>query len=356
MINKWLYLILCVIIFIIPNTVFAGDFSYRGEIGVSAGGVASFIEIDNEDSESRVTNTLLQFTLRGRLEAEYEFNSDLSAFLVLDPSVSTDGTSEELTTDEGLTELYALYRLGEVDITAGLERLPLETARLNVPFSIATKEEQNPGNDPKGFFKGIWGARAAWYPGDYRLRSAIYYKNERLNSVVSIRRNFGEFELEVHGVYSENFSFGLSGSGLIGDIVVYGESWLLVNAPQANNPTEDETTVRAALGATSYWGDALWTIEGAYIPAAIPIPIPGIISSKPFPQLAGQMQIPFGEDQLNSITLTSRLGLPDEGIVGAVGFDLNFPEDDVSTRVSFNNYFTDKALIISLSLDVTGFF
>ncbi len=339
-------LLCCVALLAFPKA-FAGEFAYRGEFGVSANFIDSFIEIEENGNKTRTHNTQFQLALRGHLEAEYEFNNDLSTFLVLDPTVSTDGITDKLTFEEGLTEIYVLYRLDEVDITAGLERLPLETARLNVPFSIATQEEQNPQNDPKGFFKGIWGARAAWYPGDYRIRPALYYKNERLNSVISIRRNFDEFEVEAHGVYSENFSFGLSGSGLIDDIVVYGESWLLLNVPKASNPAEDETTVRATLGATSYWGDALWTVEGAYMPS--------IASIEPHPQLAGQIQVPFG-DELDAITVTSRLGFLEEGVVGSIGFDLVFPKDDVSTTVRFNSQLSNRVIVISVGLDVIGFF
>lgn len=382
MINKLYIALHCCLILAFSQT-FAGEFSYRGEIGINLNGTTSFIQVSTEgQNNARTQNTHLVFGLRTHIEAEYMFNSDLSAFLVLDPSVSTDGVNKDLTFDEGLTELYALYRLGEIDITAGLERLPLETARLNAPFSLATKEEQNPANDPKGFFKGVWGVRAAWYPGDYRFRGGLYskkecvhdiiYKGENfvedcLNAVVSVRRNFGEFELEVHGVYSDNFNFGLGGSGLIGDIVIYGESWLLLNAPRSITPKQinllavnksktgatNETAIRAVLGATGYWEDVLWTSEVAYLPS--PIPIPGINSSRPFFQLAGQVQIPFGAE-LNNFTITSRLGLLENDIAGLISVDLNLPTDDVNTTVSLNSQLTSKLIAISFGIDIAGFF
>ena len=102
--------------------------SYRGEIEVA--GDLSFA------SANRTLNEFVGLNLRGHLEADYTVKP-LDFRLVLDPTVRvTSAGLESALVEPGLTEAFALYRLDKVDFSAGLERLPLETARLSVPFRL----------------------------------------------------------------------------------------------------------------------------------------------------------------------------------------------------------------------------
>jgi hypothetical protein len=203
------------------------------------------------------------------LEARYDLGP-LRLQLVLDPGVSF---SRSVTTDAGLTELYALYREGELDFSAGLERLPLEVARLTLPYSLEPV-------GPLGHRRGRWGLRLSWNPEATRLRLAVLEEAGQLVPVLSLRREFGGFELEAHALYRAKAVLGLGGSGTVAGVVVYGEGWLLFNPSEA----------RYALGLSGSLGEGVWTLEGGY--ASLPLLLP----LGPF--LAGQWAVPLGEEAL----------------------------------------------------------
>ena len=124
---------------------------------------------------------------------------------------------------------------------------------------------------------------------------------------MSVRREFDSFDLEAHLLYLNGFAAGLGGSGLVGDIVVYGEAWLLAN------PWDG----RGALGASGFWGDLLWTLEAAY--AADPLDTATeteldfeetlLNLANPYPQLLGQLSLPVGD--AGNLDLNVSLGLVD---------------------------------------------
>ncbi|MCS7068730.1 MAG: hypothetical protein RMK51_04250 [Meiothermus sp.] len=205
--------------------------------------------------------------LGARLEARYDL-SPLRFQLVLDPGVSF---SRSVTPDAGLTELYALYREGELDVSAGLERLPLEVARLALPYSLEPVS-------PLGNRQGRWGGRVSWNPEATRLRLAVLEAGGRLVPALSLRREFGEFELEAHALYPARPVVGLGGSGTVAGLVVYGEGWLLLNPSEA----------RYALGLSGSLGEGWWTLEGGY---ATTLPL---LPASHF--LAGQWTLPLGEE------------------------------------------------------------
>lgn len=201
------------------------------------------------------------------LEARYDL-SPLRFQLMLDPGVRF---SRSVTSDAGLTELYALYREDELDVSAGLERLPLEVARLVLPYSL----------EPVGSLgsrQGRWGVRVSWNPKATRLRLAVLEEAGRLVPVLSLRRELGEFELEAHALYPARPVLGLGGSGTLAGLVVYGEGWLLLNPWEA----------RYALGLSGSLGESLWTLEGGY---ASTLPL---FPARHF--LAGQWILPQGEE------------------------------------------------------------
>jgi hypothetical protein len=209
-------------------------------------------------------------TMSANFQARYNL-APVSFELVLDPQLSlADGSAQF---EAGLTEAFIRYRVGAADITVGLERLPLEYARLSRPYSL---EPIRASGQPQG----LLGARAAFFTGDWRVRPALFYRltDNQVGGALSVRRSFSQLELEAHLTYLERPGIGLGGSGLLGDTVLYGDLWLLFT------PTE----FRGALGASGFLGDSLWTLEAAYAPNPLVQP------ETPFPQLLGQLSIPQG--------------------------------------------------------------
>jgi len=207
------------------------------------------------------------WSLGAHLEARYNLNP-LRLNLVLDPGVNF---SRLVTADLGLTELYALYREGELDVSAGLERLPLEVARLSLPYSLESLS-------PLGNRQGRWGARVSWNPVETRVRLGVLEDAGRLIPILSLRREFSDFELEAHALYPARLVMGLGGSGTVAGLVVYGETWFLLNPLDA----------RYALGLSGSLAGSFWTLEGGY---ATTLPL---LPASHF--LAGQWLLPQGEE------------------------------------------------------------
>ncbi|HLE78147.1 MAG TPA: hypothetical protein VJA65_07050 [bacterium] len=203
----------------------------------------------------------------------------VSVHLTLDPGGLLDGSPRYV---RGLTEAYVSLRGNRSVVSAGIERIPLEYARLTLPFSLERV-------DPLGTRLGRLGARLLWYPDEMtRVRFAVLDIGGRLDPLVSIRREFASFEIEAHVLhYRGRTVTGLGGSGLVGDLVVHGEVWMF-HAPRE---------WRYALGVSGNLGDGIWTVEGGYASEAPGVP--------PRHQLAAQAAWPLSEDL--SITLTGRV-------------------------------------------------
>lgn len=182
--------------------------------------------------------------LGGNLQARYARDA-WSLNLTLNPAVQF---GPQVITDGGLIETYALYRLGDLDISVGFERIPLETARLSVPYSLEAVS-------PLGQRQGKLGARLTWNPENTRLRLAFLENPDGWFGLASFRREFTGFELEAYLLApSGRVVLGIGGSGTVQGLVVYGEAWGLFS------PTE----WRYALGLSGSLGDGLWTLEGGY--------------------------------------------------------------------------------------------
>ncbi len=318
--------------------------SYRGEIEVA--GDLSFA------STNQVLNELVGLSLRGHLEADYTLEP-LDFRLVLDPAVRvTSAGIDSAFIDPGLTEAFALYRLNNIDFSAGLERLPFQTARLSVPFRL---EPVNRLGQPLG----LLGVRANVYLEDWRVRPALLYRtqDDRLGGVLSVRREFDAFDLEAHVLYLDGFAAGLGGSGLVGNVVVYGEAWLLA----------DPWDLRGALGASGFAGDLLWTAELAYAadalettPRATDSDPPTLLNpAKAYPQLSGQSSLPVGD--VGSLELNTRLGLRD-GVSGGSSAQAStslfylYTESDYQLAVGPTFNHTELATVYGLRFGVTAFF
>jgi hypothetical protein len=229
--------------------------------------------------------------LRALVHVEERFARGATAFaLTLDPGVLLDlnglgGTAWAW----GVTEAYVQHRRGPLDLRVGIERLPLETARLMIPLSVEDV-------DVLGTRLGRAGLRVLWHPDSAtRLRAALLENAGSLYPALSLRRQFASFELEAHalGLPSGRTAVGVGGSGLVGTLVVYGEVWSLTGPPET----------RYAVGISGSIRDGLWMIEAGNAAAAAVArlsPDPGVS-----PQLAGQLSYRVSDEV--SITGTGRV-------------------------------------------------
>lgn len=236
------------------------------------------------------------WTLAAHLEADYAL--ELSDFppvainLVLDPSVRV---SEEIAAEPGPTEAYARLSEGAFDVSAGIERLPLEYARLSLPFSVERTLRQ-------GVRQGVPGARVLWYPGNYRLRAALLYQDTP-TPLISVKRAFGDFELEGFALYYDQAVFGAGGSGLVGDLVIYGEGWLLTA------PMDARGALSQATWATRYglWRDPMrFPTRNCRLPKAT-----FLLSSTLFRSFWGRSRCRRGTVWASSFWLASAFRKPD---------------------------------------------
>ncbi len=213
---------------------------------------------------------VLQWIASAHLDMRLSYDASALVF-TLDPGVLVGATTQYAW---GLTEAYWERRRPQLDLRFGVERIPLETARLTLPFSIEPV-------DILGTRLGRLGARLLWYPDQAtRVRLALLEDGGRLLPAVSVRREFTSFEIEGHALAFGlgRTAYGMGASGLLGDLVVYGELWRLTAPSEA----------RYAAGLSGGIKDGLWTLEAGY--AAV---LPGAL---PRLQLAGQVLRRFGED------------------------------------------------------------
>jgi hypothetical protein len=217
----------------------------------------------------------------GAVHFDMRLSYDTSALVLrLDPGIVAGSIPQS---SWGLTEAYLEWRRPRFDLRVGVERIPLETARLTVPFSIEPQ-------DALATRQGRLGARLNWYPDQAtRVRLALLEDGGSLQPGVSLRRAFASFEVEAHAlVFGEGrTALGAGASGLVGNLVAYGEVWTL------SAPSE----TRYAAGISGSITDGLWTVEAAYgqaLSGALarlqPVAAPARL------QVAGQVSRRFGED------------------------------------------------------------
>ncbi len=292
--------------------------NYRGELEVAEDATVIL------DSDEQVG-----WTVAAHVEADYRLEP-VTFNLELDPSLRF---SEEVTAEPGLTELYAATSLGDVELSAGRERLALEYGRITLPFVV---EEIN----ERGVRLGVPGVRATWFPENYRVRGALFYRDTVI-PLINVRRTFGAFELEATALYEHGFVAGLGGSGSLGDLVVYGEGWLFT----------DPVNARAALGVTGYLGDRLWTVEGAYAPLEPDALAPDLGSAAP--RLAGQITVLQNEDR--GLELDARVGFPKTG--AQVNPTLSYTASgDQELTASLGGRFSEAATVLTFNLSLRAFF
>ncbi len=271
------------------------------------------------------------WTLAAHLEADYELEP-LTFSLQLDPSLRV---SDPVTAELGLTEAYVAAPVGDIELSAGVERLPLEYARLTLPFNVERVNR-------RGVRLGVPGVRAVLYADPYRVRGALFYEDV-LTPLVSVRRSFGEFELEATALYRDGFVAGVGGSGAVGDLVVYGEGWFLT----------DSADVRGAFGVTGFLGSRLWTVEAAYAPLITEAFERGEDLLPAAPRLAGQMALFQDED--SSLELDARVGFPDTGVQVVPTLSYTALGDQELSAV-LGARFGETPTAVSLGVSVRSFF
>ncbi len=295
------------------------------------------------------------WTLSGNVTAEYDLEPGLltPALLsaVLDPSVRADRRG--LTLEPGLTEAYVLTAQPDYDLSAGVERLPLETARLSIPFGVE-------GTNARGVRQGVPGTRVSYYLDDWRVRGAVFYQDAlaTVTPLVSVRRSFGDFELEAHALYPREVVLGLGGSGLVAELVLYGEAWLL----------SDPLGGRGAVGLSGYLDVGTWTLEAAYLS-------PGEASLKDDsdaetqrlspaqadpsgarPAVLGQIAWPLGEAGDRSVSFFGGTFFDPDAVRSQVSASYTVTASENELSLTTGGLFGPEPLSVTLSLGFRQFF
>ncbi len=291
------------------------------------------------NSLSETISTQVTFGLAAHLEATYT-HRPWRFSIVLDPQLQLyDSPLRDPILEPGLTETYGVWQGKDFDVSFGLERLPLEYTRLSLPYSL---ESVRGSGKPQG----LLGTRAVFFSGDWRLRPALLYRptDDQLGGALSVRKTFRQAELEAHLTYLNRLAIGLGGSGLLGDSILYGDLWLLL-APME---------FRGALGASGFWGDALWTLEAAYAPSPLVRP------ETPFPQLLAQISIPQGasgswEGTVGTGLVDSLLTSdPQLALLATAGYSHTTGDSLLFTGGTLIH--TESATVYTLQLRLTGYF
>ena len=165
--------------------------------------------------------------------------------------------------DWAVEEAYLALQRGEWVFSAGRERLPLEVARLSLPYSMEPFTQD-------GVRLGRWGVRVTRSSGPTRLRIAALEDAGHIRPVVSLRWQGEGVELEGHALLAADDAQGAAGvtaSGVIGELVAYGEVW---HGPEW----------RFVGGLSGIWQETLWTVEAGRAAPAPGQPIRRLIAAQ----------------------------------------------------------------------------
>jgi hypothetical protein len=224
-----------------------GQLGLRGEVGVDSGPVATWA--------GGTRDAHVPLTIRARLEAELPLTDAVRMEGVASPAIAVGTDADDPRLVAGLQEARIVRRGTSVDLSAGLERWPLGELRLAPALRLD-------GALPTGEPRGLVGARATAYLHPWRLRVGVAAPTgddlvpDRLGAAASLRLDVAQVTLEGHAFRTARSGGGATASATVGDLVVYGEAWLL------HGPWE----ARGGAGLTGYLGDLLWTAEAAWAP------------------------------------------------------------------------------------------
>lgn len=222
-----------------------GPVDLRGEVGVDTALVATRV--------AGTHDVRVPLTVRARLEAELPLTDSLRLEGVASPAIAVGTGGEDPQLVAGLQEARIVRRGSTLDLSAGLERWPLGELRLAAALRLD-------GALPTGEPRGLVGARATAFLHPWRLRVGVASPTgddlvpDHLGAVASLRLDVAQVTLEGHAFRIVRPGVGLTASATVGDLVVYGEVWLL------HEPWE----ARGGAGLTGYLGGLLWTAEAAW--------------------------------------------------------------------------------------------
>ncbi len=285
-------------------------------------------------------SSLLTVVYRAHLEVEASLGP-LELRVVADPSVRLrEGGPDAATLDLPVPEAFLRLAAGPVDVDAGRLRTAVGTARLLQPYAHDARSEA-------GVAVGWWGARATAYLDLWRLRGLAFVRTDDggIGGLLSVRRDLGVADVEAHVRWLDTLAIGLGASGTIGDLIVYGEGWLL-EAPWRG---------RGAIGLSGFAGDALWTAEVGYAPA----PVAG---GAVLPLAAARVDVPLEDGWSLGVdggiayvsADASRTGAETLVGLGGVGLRLDEADGGVSLRVTATR--TDLATVVGFEIGVIGYF
>lgn len=236
----------------------------------------------------------------GRMDMRTSFDRWLAS-LTLEPRAQAGlaGESGSPAGSIGAIEGFVGYQADIGDFFVGRVSLPIETARLTLPYTLTPPDET-------GRRRGMEGARADLYLGASRLQVAAVREGDRWTPLAALRHAFSGWEATGHLLLHERGpAAGVGWSGLAGSTVVYGEAWSV----------PDEPRLRYSIGASGYLGDTFWTGELArapFVPGttfAVPLvafqlshaPAPGLIlvadTSVALDGIVEQQSSPAGEER-----------------------------------------------------------
>ncbi|GEM_PF-1990166 len=218
--------------------------AYVGVTGELAGALV-YQAVDGSSSQALGLVT-------GRLELRWEPGSTHWAVLSVEPWFPLDlaGDGAATSGSVAVAGAYAATRLWAADVYVGRFALPLETARLVVPYTLAPL-------DAAGRRPGVDGVRADVYTGPGKLQLAAVQSGGTWKALFGWRRALVGWDAFVNVLWQEQeLVVGAGASGLAGPVVLYGEAWRVPGEPG----------LRYSVGATGYAGDLLWTAELARAP------------------------------------------------------------------------------------------
>ena len=221
------------------------NLTVRGEVGLDSG---VFVTAAGGEALTHVPALV-----RSRLELNAELAGDIEFDSALLPAFGAGAGGDEPFLSLGLQEAFFTLRSSDNDLSVGFQRLPLGQMRLVEPLSL---ERRLPTGEPGGPLM----LRLSHYSGEWRTNAVLLAVSgdgllpDGPGGVLSLRRETPAFTVEGHALWTVRPALGVTASGSLDSLVVYGEGWLLA----------EPWDVRGGLGLSSYLGEWLLAFEAAW--------------------------------------------------------------------------------------------
>lgn len=291
------------------------------------------------------------WTLGAHLEANVDAQpvvaEPVSATFVLDP-VLYFAETPQLTSV--MTEAFVRYRATDFEVHAGLERWPLETARLSVPYGLEP-------STLNGTRQGLPTLNLSYYLPTWQLSSALFYtpKNQHLVPLLQAKKTFATADLTLSALYDAAPVLGAGGSSTVGELVLYAEGWLLT---QPLRP-------RGSVGLSGYLGQALYTLEAAYLPPSL-----GNLKNNdaetlsggaarnlpPQPALLANLNAPLGDSGVLGSSLTGAAFFFPDALRGFGAAVLSYSAADATLELTLQAALAPEATVLSAGFGLKTYF